>query len=664
MEHPFYPTRFTGLMLLEDRDPVLDNAVWYEAKQENDGLFFAFPAGMLADFTYLTADLLLDGDELAVFALSLQEGEGGAAFRFSFGLLNQCQARMRMPLEAVNQNRWMYDREGAWLKPLCWGDRVDLARVDRMGFHVLRKGGQPVRFSLSPITAVTETPPRLEQPLLVHGALLDELGQNTLRDWPGKSTSAEEVTARLRAQLEAAPQQRLPEGFSRWGGWKTLRGDATGFFRVQRDGKRWWLVDPDGCPFWSAGIDCVHVDTAANFGGLAAALAWLPAPDGEFAAIFSEHEDAPGITYLAANFIRAFGAENWKEKWAEIALAELRRIGFNTVANWSDWRVASQAQVPYVRPLASRYERMPMLYRDFPDVYHPDFEGVAADYAEQLRETRDDPAFIGYFMMNEPTWGFASQSPAEGMLFNTPDCHARRALAEFLRQRYASDAALTAAWGMPAAFDALAQGPWSAPLTPAARQDLEDFSAVMVERFFGGLSAACLKVDPNHLNLGIRYYTVPPAWALEGMRHFDVFSMNCYKSRLPAEEMKRISAMLDMPIMIGEWHFGALDVGLPASGIGHVRSQEARGQAYRVYLEDAAEKPWCVGVHYFILYDQSALGRFDGENYNIGFLDVCNRPYEALCQAARASHERLYLVASGESRPYREEPEYLPMLFL
>jgi hypothetical protein len=95
-----------------------------------------------------------------------------------------------------------------------------------------------------------------------------------------------------------------------------------------------------------------------------------------------------------------------------------------------------------------------------------------------------------------------------------------------------------------------------------------------------------------------------------------------------------------------------------------VRDQKARGQAYRVYIEDAASKPWCVGVHWFTLYDQSALGRFDGENYNIGFLDVCNRPYPEMVDAARASHERLYHVATGTTPPYSDSPEYLPMLFL
>jgi hypothetical protein len=92
-------------------------------------------------------------------------------------------------------------------------------------------------------------------------------------------------------------------------------------------------------------------------------------------------------------------------------------------------------------------------------------------------------------------------------------------------------------------------------------------------------------------------------------------------------------------------------------------NQASRGKAFRVYLEDAAAKPWCVGVHYFTLYDQSALGRFDGENYQIGFLDVCNRPYGPLADAARESHERLYQVASGLVAPYDDEPEYLPLLF-
>ncbi|HLL87756.1 MAG TPA: hypothetical protein VK324_00480, partial [Tepidisphaeraceae bacterium] len=510
--------------------------------------------------------------------------------------------------------------------------------------------------------AVAGEPPPLTDPVLPKGVLLDELGQSALRDWPGKSRTPAEVTARLNQQLAAARQQAWPKGFSRWGGWSGAKlTDATGFFAAHHDGDRWWLVDPDGHPFFSAGMDCTAPDPHAVYAGLDAALAWLPPADGEFA---EAHTGRSAFNYLVASLIRAFGPADWKRHWRTITIAQLKKFGINTVGNWSDWEAASAAKFPYVRPLHYAGELAPNVFRDFPDVFHPDFPDDAADYASQLARTRDDPAMVGYFLMNEPTWGFARQSPAAGMLYTTDGGHAREALAAFVRDRHNTDAALAAAWGMAGvALADLAAGRWTRHLTAAAERDLDAFSTVMTARFFDTLSAACRAVDPNHLNLGARYYTVPPDWALAGMTSFDVFSINCYRERVPAKDLEHIGQLTGRPTLVGEWHFGALDVGLPASGIGHVPTQTDRGRAYRVYLEHAAALPWCVGVHHFTLYDESALGRFDGENYNVGFLDTCNRPYDPLCDAARRSHERMYGVAAGEQPPVDDAPQYLPKLF-
>jgi hypothetical protein len=141
-----------------------------------------------------------------------------------------------------------------------------------------------------------------------------------------------------------------------------------------------------------------------------------------------------------------------------------------------------------------------------------------------------------------------------------------------------------------------------------------------------------------------------------------VFSINCYREKV-RRDLGRVVKSMRVPALVGEWHFGALDAGLPASGIGRVPDQKSRGAAYRVYLEDAAALPWCVGVHWFILYDQSALGRGDGENYNIGFLDVCNRPYPALAAAGRKAHERMYRIRSGKIKPYKKAPKYMTRIF-
>lgn len=658
------PSRTLQKLVVEEHAAApIDGAVWYVAGEVGDGLEYRFDAGALASCRWLSADMLLEGVEAAVFLLTLREGEGGAAFHMHFGLLNQCAARMRIPLAAVNQNRWMYNREGAWLKPLCGGARVDLAKVDRASLTILRKGDAPVRWCMTPIAGAFDEPPRLEAPLLPRGPLLDELGQWTLRTWPGKSAGAEEVTARLRSQLAAAPRQQWPDGFSRWGGWTGRRVEASGFFRTHHDGRRWWLVDPDGFLYWSAGLDCVRPGVEANFSGLEKALTSAPPADGEFSAIYGAHPMGRSIDYLKANFIRAFGRDGWRDAWARITIGQLKDWGFNTIANWSDWQAARSARFPYVRPLDGRAIRATTIYRDFPDVFDPSFEKAAADYARQLADTADDPALVGYFLMNEPTWGFAAETPAAGMLHNTERCATRAALAKHLAGKYGTDAALSTAWGVRTGFEEVERGWWKHPLNRTARDDLAAFSTLMVEKLFHTLSAACRAVDPHHLNLGARYYTVPPQWALAGMTCFDVFSINCYQERVPREPLARIDALLRRPVLVGEWHFGAHDVGLPASGIGRVASQADRGRAYRVYLENAAALPQCVGVHYFTLYDQSALGRFDGENYNIGFLDVCNRPYEPLVEAARTAHRRMYDIAAGKLEPYADAPKYLPRLF-
>ncbi|MEI7768277.1 MAG: hypothetical protein WCJ97_12660, partial [Phycisphaerae bacterium] len=536
------------------------------------------------------------------------------------------------------------------------------SKVDRMRLEVMRKAEPPCCFCMTPPTASSDEPPALTEPLLPHGALLDALGQSTRLEWPDKTRSEQELITRVLEHKRRGPNAQFPANYSRYGGWKEVRLAATGFFRTARHQERWWLVDPEGYLFWSSGLDCVREHVNSAVGGLTAALTWLPPQDGPWAKVHMKYaQKYPQINYLGANLIRALGNE-WQTDWAALTAGMLKDWGFNTVGNWSNWEMLRQHGLPYVRPLEFKPTRTANVFRDFPDVYDPAFALDAADYAQQLTVTAGDPLLLGYFLMNEPKWGFAQETPAEGMLFNTPDCHTRRALAAALREQYPTDAALATAWGLPVTLAQVAQGPWHLPFTPAAQADLQRFSTQMVARLFAMLTAACRAVDGQHLNLGARYYTIPPAWALAGMGSFDVFSINCYQPQV-LRQAAAASAQMNCPVLIGEWHFGALDVGLPGSGIGRVRNQADRGRAFRAYVEDAATQPWCVGVHYFTLYDESPLGRFDGENWNIGFMDVCMRAYEPMVRAAQATHAQLYAVASGQTPPFNDVPEYLPPLF-
>jgi hypothetical protein len=46
----------------------------------------------------------------------------------------------------------------------------------------------------------------------------------------------------------------------------------------------------------------------------------------------------------------------------------------------------------------------------------------------------------------------------------------------------------------------------------------------------------------------------------------------------------------------------------------------------------------------------------DGENYNIGLVDVTDRPYAELIEAMKTTHRRLYEVHAGKTTPYDAKP--------
>lgn len=364
------------------------------------------------------------------------------------------------------------------------------------------------------------------------------------------------------------------------------------------------------------------------------------------------------------NLIRVFGPDAWRENWERLIYPLLRDLGFNTCGNWSDCAAARRARMPYVLPMipAPAPLRAGRVFRDFPDVFAEKFSDEARAFAAQLAATRDDPALIGYFLMNEPLWAFTDLLPAEGMLWNSPRCATREAFAAFLLARHGTDDALARAWRLPVTAADVAGAAWTHRLTAEALADAEAFSIEMARKLYGTLAVVCREADGNHLNLGARFSSAPKPWVAAAMAGcFDVFSINCYKTEADPR-LEDVCRSLGVPALIGEWHFGALDAGLPAPGIGHVATQADRGRMYRCYVEASAARPWCVGAHWFTLYDQSALGRGDGENYNIGFLDVCHRLYEPLADAARLTHGRLLAVAAGEVAPCAGQPSQVERL--
>ena len=68
-------------------------------------------------------------------------------------------------------------------------------------------------------------------------------------------------------------------------------------------------------------------------------------------------------------------------------------------------------------------------------------------------------------------------------------------------------------------------------------------------------------------------------------------------------------------------------------------------------MRAALENPYLVGAHWFQYGEQAVTGRSDGENYQIGFLDVCDNPYQETIDGCREIGYQLYKVRNES--PFR-----------
>ena len=300
-----------------------------------------------------------------------------------------------------------------------------------------------------------------------------------------------------------------------------------------------------------------------------------------------------------------------------VASLQARRLnawGFNTGAEGM--------QKPFIVMVAA--PRGSNTFLGLPDVYSDEFARTAEQTAVRLCAPRkNDPLVIGYFTGNEPPWA-DRETEVVDMMLKGPETATQLALKEYL-----------------AAGD-----------TPERRTN---FVFTAFEKQLGIVCGAIRRQDPNHLILGMRFGGEVPEAMLRAARIFDVCSINVYEYE-PTKQVARAYRISGRPVLIGEFHFGVPADGLGA-GLVQTRDQVERAKGYRYYVEQAAALPGFLGAHWFAWGDEPVLGRMDGENYNIGFVDVTDRPYRELVEGAEATHARLLDVHAGKLAPFSERPK-------
>lgn len=208
-----------------------------------------------------------------------------------------------------------------------------------------------------------------------------------------------------------------------------------------------------------------------------------------------------------------------------------------------------------------------------------------------------------------------------------------------LKEQYGAIDTLNGAWGTKhASWDALRENR-TPPHKKKAAADLKAFYTKTAETYFRTIREELEKVAPRQLYLGCRFAWVNDRAALAAAKYCDVVGYNRYRKSVAD---LALPGGADKPIIIGEFHFGALDRGMFHTGLVKARDQDHRAHLYEAYVRGALENPRIVGTHWFQYKDQATTGRGDGENYQIGFIDICDRPYPEIVAAARRVGAAMY----------------------
>jgi hypothetical protein len=413
-----------------------------------------------------------------------------------------------------------------------------------------------------------------------------------------------------------------------------LQQQGTSFFRVEKCGKTWWLIDPDGQP-------CFSIATPA-----------------------------PSTSRSRDDFDAA-------HRYVE----QLRSWGFNGLAGWHNLRYYGT----YNRKLAGQGERpMPQFcvinYHDsldygaykfltdrnghqkagehgFPDPFDPAFVSAAKRKAQKItEELRDASWFVCWFLDNE-----ISYDELYRYVWST---HCSDAFLGFLRDRHTTIAALNRSWGTQ--YGDFAQLKAERPEPRLRRGPMYDdflaFERRIVERFIDVTLEATRAADPNHLIASNRHNLGGvEVW----MRHIDLWArcdlvaLNMYPRHQHPGLGPAMRAVLDdvaertgRPIIFGEWSVPALDSGLYCQTRAKldwsfpecVPDQRIRASQAKHILADFFNHPSAVGAHWFTYFDSDSSKR----QANRGLVSAAGQTWQTLVRELTElhSHIRQHMNAS------------------
>lgn len=367
-----------------------------------------------------------------------------------------------------------------------------------------------------------------------------------------------------------------------------------------------------------------------------------------------------GETYnfYRANLERKYG-ENFMTSWYDVTIDRMKNWGFTSFGNWVDPNFYHKEGVPYFangwiigdyKTLSGKVNHWGLM----PDSFDPVFAERAKATIEQIaKEIKNSPWCAGIFIDNEKSWGEREGSVEarygvilDALSKDAKDSPAKAAFTKHLKSKYTDIANLNQSWKTAIAdWQTLSAGVEFTDYSKAHVADLSIMLELLGEQYFIVVHNTLAEVLPNHLYMGARManWGMPDEIIKASTKYSDVLSFNIYEDSMQDHFWQFLEAV-DLPVTIGEFHIGtATDSGMFNPGIVHASDQKDRARKYKAYMQSVLSKPYMVGAHWFQYTDEPITGRaLDGENANIGFVNVTDTPYPELVEAVREVTGNMY----------------------
>lgn len=391
-----------------------------------------------------------------------------------------------------------------------------------------------------------------------------------------------------------------------------LAQKSSRFFRVEQRNGVWWFITPDGKPFFSNGVNVIDTGTTP------------------------ENYRQKNPEWALFRFYK-----NEKE-WRDETFKRLKSWNFNTIGGWSDEKLEASGEMPYVKTFYWGDKLVP-----WGDVFSEETERHINERAKiEIPPLKDDKNLIGYFTDNELKWW--DDTVFYYFLTQPTENKTRQVLMRLIREHYKNNFdRLKHDFETGAAQDfAGLERETRLTLKPTGEgaEIIDKFMFLLASRYYKMVHDAIRRHDKNHLILGDRY----PSWYSQAVVRasipfVDVVSTNYMADwndgNISAFYLDSLHRLTKKPVIVTEYYMCATEnrSGNKNSSAAFpiVQTQKERAKSFQTNLTAYAELPYVIGAHWFQYYDEPANGRdSDGEDFNMGLIDIDNRPYEELTAAA------------------------------